>query len=155
MSLKTSFYLSVRNQDYLQRLPNGQPLSLAIESYSFPLIDKYKKKQNQKQGYHKDYLYLQFYFYYITSQPPRRDSHPPETVHGPPTKIKIKTSKYSSTTSPLCPLLPPNCCRLAKKIECKLFFNYWKPILINLAVYLPKYTVYYLLLFTIVATAAN
>ena len=76
-------------------------------------------------------------------------------MHGPPTKIKIKTSKYCFTILPLCPLLPPNCCRLIKKIECKLFFNYWRPILINLPVCLPKYTVYYLFLFTIVAIATN
>ena len=81
--------------------------------------------------------------------------HLPKIVHGPPRKIKIKILKYSSTIPPLCLLLPLNCCRLTKKIKCKLFFNYWKPILINLAVCLPKYTVYYPLLFTIVAIAAN
>ena len=50
MSLKTSFYLSIRNQDYLQRLYNRQLLSLVIESYSSPLIGIYKKKVELETG---------------------------------------------------------------------------------------------------------
>ena len=88
-----------------------------------------------------------------TRQPPTRDSAR-ASQENQNQNIKILLY-YTTTTPPLCPLLPPNCCRLIKKIECKLFFNYWKPILINLAVYLPEYTVCRLLLFTLVVTAAN
>ena len=65
MSLKTSFSIFIRNQDYLQRIHNRQLPSLVIESYSSPLMGKYKKKQNQKQGYHRVRLYPLSYFYYI------------------------------------------------------------------------------------------
>ena len=60
-------------------------------------------------------------------------------------KSKSKHQNTPFTTPPPCPLPPPNRYRLARKIVCKLFFNYQKPILIYLAVSLLKYTTCYLL----------